>query len=115
MKPVIGLVATIVLSLAFAPAFADDFATMGGTDVGLVMYEAGQTIRESPPTQITAVEPYPFCNIARDVGLALYESHLASEVELAQRHERGIEAGGVSAKEVEKKFDYLGPGGSDLP
>ena len=112
MKPFIALVATIVLSLAFAPAFADDFAAMGGKDLGVELYESWEPFRETPPAEIAAV---PTVEVYRDLGIELYEAHLASEAELAERRARGIEAGGVSAKEVEKKFDYLGSRGSDLP
>lgn len=109
MKPVFAIAVTIVLSLVFSLAFADDLAIITGKDLGLVLSESSVAAREAPPTMITEV---PKAEVFRDIGLDLYESHLAFE---AEKGAIGIEAGGVTAKEVEKSFDYLGPGGSDLP
>lgn len=126
MRLFVAIVTTVALSLAGAPAFADDFAEMNkGKDLGLELYESSVASREAAPKEVASVPAEEVSRgmgfeaeaVSRDIGLELYETHLAWEAELAEKRAAGIEAGGVGAEEIvkEKEFDYLGSTGSDLP
>jgi len=113
MKLFVAIVTTVALSLAAAPAFADDLAAMNtGKDLGIELYESSVEFRGAAPEEVAII---PVEEGFRDIGTELYETHLAREAERAEKRVEGIEAGGAGAEEVVKEFDYLGSTGSDLP
>jgi hypothetical protein len=97
MKKILAVLATIALVLAFGLAFADEFATMGTKDTGILLFEEAP----KPMTEAHAVGPVE--EVARDLGSELYETYLAHERELASP--RGVAAGGLGAEEARKEVD----------
>jgi hypothetical protein len=98
MKRILAVLATIVISLAFGLAFADEMVPMENREIGALLFE------EAPTAMVKeTVASVPVEEVARDLGAELYETYLAHEKELASP--RGIAAGGLGAEHAGKELD----------
>jgi hypothetical protein len=95
MKKALVVLTAVTLSLVFTWAFAGELVTMANKDLGVLFYEdaPGPMIKEA-----RVAGTAPIDEIGKDVGVVLYESHLAMERDLAAS--KGVAAGGLGAEKA---------------